>query len=76
MIELILRQKKYKVLESINLSRYKPSWKGIENINEHIAESEKRCYAIAELCDILMNQFPENALQIKLIKASIFSHVP
>lgn len=74
MIEILLRQMKYKVLEAVNLNRFQlPSDE--HQLNADLNETEKKCYAIVELCDILLNQFPECELPIKLVKASILPNV-
>jgi hypothetical protein len=40
-----------------------------------IAEVERKCYAIVDLCELLIPQFPDAELPIKLVKASILPNV-
>ena len=70
-MELILRQQKYKVLETVKLNRYKPLTKTDRQYECELQKYEGKCYNLVELGDLVVKEFPEAALHAKLIKASI-----
>jgi len=74
LIEVILRQQKYKILESIKLHRYKPTMKTISVIEEELRKVENKCLSLLELSDLLSHEYPEAQLHIKLIRASLLPH--
>lgn len=67
----MLRQEKFRILESIKHNRYKPSGKSVEEIQKMLEEAEKDCYAVINLVDQMEEQFPEAGSHLKLVKASI-----
>ncbi|CAG7836266.1 unnamed protein product [Allacma fusca] len=75
LIEIILRQQKYKVLESVKHERYRPLAKSKDVLENEIKKIEAKCFKLVELSDMLIHEFPDLELQIKLIKASIIPSV-
>ncbi|CAL8074418.1 unnamed protein product [Orchesella dallaii] len=73
LLEVILRQQKYKVLESVKLQRYKPLARSIDELRRLIEEYENKCYSMVELSDKLTQDHPDTALHSQLVKASILA---
>lgn len=70
-MEIVLRQEKFRILETIKYNRYKPLGKSVEEIQRMLDEAEKDCYSIVHLADEIEKEYPEAGIHLKLVKASI-----
>jgi len=71
LIDLVLRQERYRILESMKYGRYKPTGKTLQEIERALNEVEGHAYALIDLSDTIAQEHPEAATHVKLVKASI-----
>lgn len=70
-MEIVLRQEKFRILESMKYNRYKPTAKSIDDIQRSLDDTERDCYALVELSEKIATEHPEASVHVKLVKASI-----
>lgn len=75
LIEIILRQQKYKVLEAIKNCKYKTLAKTKSQMEIDMQKVEGKCHKIVELSDELIDKYPQMSHPLKLVKASILPNV-
>ncbi|XP_035712934.1 coiled-coil domain-containing protein 40 [Folsomia candida] len=71
LVEIVLRQEKFRTLESIKYNRYKPAGRSVTEIGKMLEEAERDCFALMELAEDIGKEYPEALVHLKIVKASI-----